>query len=246
MSPVLTVVLLAVGGLLHGPTLHHLGVRAGARRAFDGAIPRCEDCESRRAPLALRCPQGHTVRGREPWIWLASGMAFAASGLVTHGEPWLLPAYLVVAATSIVLLVTDIDHKLIPNRVLYPATAVTAALLVFGAVMEGRADRILPAVLAGAGYFGALFVVYLVARGGFGFGDVKLAFLLGAVTGFQSQRTVLMAVFFTGVIGGVPAIVLLLTRRARGGDEMPYGPPMLAGAWCALVFGEAFGRMIAG
>jgi leader peptidase (prepilin peptidase)/N-methyltransferase len=66
------------------------------------------------------------------------------------------------------------------------------------------------------------------------------------VTAFQSQRTALLAVFFTGVIGGVPAIVLLLSRRARGGDEMPYGPPMLAGAWVALVFGEAFGRMITG
>jgi leader peptidase (prepilin peptidase)/N-methyltransferase len=56
----------------------------------------------------------------------------------------------------------------------------------------------------------------------------------------------LLAVFFTGVIGGVPAIVLIVTRRARGSDEMPYGPPMLAGAWVALVFGEAFGRWLTG
>ncbi|HSJ28687.1 MAG TPA: A24 family peptidase [Acidimicrobiia bacterium] len=246
MSPVVTVALLAAIGVVLGPTLHHLGVRAGARRPFDGAVPRCETCESHRWPLAMRCQDGHPVRGREPWIWLASGVTFAASGVVTQGEWWLLPAYLVVAATSIVLLVTDIDHKLIPNRVLYPATAAAVGLLVAGGLLEGRADRLPPAAMAGAGYFAVLFVVYLVARGGFGFGDVKLAFILGAVTGFQSQRTVLMAVFFTGVIGGVPAIVLLLTRRARSGDEMPYGPPMLAGAWAALVFGEAFGRMIAG
>jgi leader peptidase (prepilin peptidase) / N-methyltransferase len=75
---------------------------------------------------------------------------------------------------------------------------------------------------------------------------VKLAVLLGAATAFQSQRTVLLAVFFTGVIGGIPAILLLVSRRARGQDEMPYGPPMLAGAWVALVFGEAFGRLIVG
>lgn len=240
------VVLLFVFGLLSGPTLHHLGVRAGVRRPFDGWRPRCESCEISRLPLAVRCRSGHPVRRREPSVWVASGLVFAAAGWAVADEWWLLPAYLVVAATSVVLFVTDVDHKLIPNRVLYPAAAATAALLVVGALAEGRTDRLVPAALGAAGYFAALFVVYLVARGGFGFGDVKLAVLLGMVTAFQSQRTVLLAVFFTGVIGGVPAILLLISRRARGSDEMPYGPPMLAGAWTALVFGEAFGRWLVG
>lgn len=237
---------LFVLGLVIGPTLHHLGVRAGLRRPFDLLSPRCEECEVAMLPLAMRCRSGHRVRLREPWTWLATATVFAAAGVVTSGEGWLLPAYLVLAATSIVLLVTDIDHKLIPNRVLYPSTGVFGLLLVAGAFAESRTDRLLPALLGALGYFGALFVVYLVARGGFGFGDVKLAVLLGAATAFQSQRTVLLAVFFTGVIGGIPAIILLVSRRARGQDEMPYGPPMLAGAWGALVFGEAFGRLIVG
>ena len=237
---------LFVLGLILGPTLHHLGIRAGVRRPFDGLSPRCEECELAMRPLAMHCPAGHRVRLRQPWTWLATATVFAAAGVVTSGEGWLLPAYLVLAAATIVLLVTDIDHKLIPNRVLYPSTGVFAVLLVGGAFAESRTDRLLPALLGALGYFGALFVVYLVARGGFGFGDVKLAALLGAATAFQSQRTVLLAVFFTGVIGGIPAILLLISRRARGGDEMPYGPPMLAGAWVALVFGEAFGRLIVG
>jgi leader peptidase (prepilin peptidase) / N-methyltransferase len=241
-----SILLLFVFGLVLGPTLHHLGVRAGVRRPFDGPSPRCETCEHPMRPLAMRCPSGHRVRARQPWTWLATATVFAAAGVVTSGEGWLLPAYLVLATTTIVLLVTDIDHKLIPNRVLYPSTAVFAVLLVAGALAESRTDRLLPALLGALGYFGALFAVYLVARGGFGFGDVKLAVLLGAATAFQSQRTVLLAVFFTGVIGGIPAILLLVSRRARGQDEMPYGPPMLAGAWVALVFGEAFGRLIVG
>lgn len=233
-------------GVVAGPSLHHLGVRAAVRAPFDGGLPRCETCSRRRLPLALQCPDGHRVRAREPWIWLAAGAVSAAAGLVTAGEPGLLPAYLLVAAVTIVLFVTDIDRKLIPNRVLYPVTAATVVLLVVGALVEGRTDRLIPALVGGLGYFGALFVVYLVARGGFGFGDVKLAALLGMVTAFQSQRTVLLAVFFTGVIGGVPAILLLITRRKKGADEMPYGPPMLAGAWVALIFGEAFGRLVVG
>ena len=242
----LLVLLLALTGFAVGPTLHHLGVRAGVRRSFDGPAPRCETCEKARRLLAIRCPDGHSIRRREAWIWLATGAVFAAAGVVTAGDPWLLPAYLALAVVSIILFVTDIDHKLIPNRILYPGTAVAFGLLAGGAWLEGRTDRLVPALWGAAGYFGVLFVVYLVARGGFGFGDVKLAAVLGGTTAFQSQRTILLAVFFTGVIGGVPALVMLITRRAGGSDEMPYGPPMLAGAWTALVFGEAFGRMITG
>ncbi len=244
MTPYL--ILLAFVGVLMGPTLYHLGVRAGVRRPFDGPAPRCETCESVRMPLSLKCPNGHRIRRREPWVWLASGVLWIASGIVTQTAGWLLPAYLLLAAITVVLAVTDIDHKLIPNRILYPGTALTFLLLFAGAVVEGQTDRLLPAAIGGAGYFAALFFVYIVARGGFGFGDVKLALLLGAMAAFQSQRVVLLAVFFTGVIGGIPALVMLVSRKARFTDEIPYGPPMLAGAWLALVFGEAFGQMITG
>lgn len=237
-------ILLAFVGVLAGPTLHHLGVRAGVRRSFDGPAPRCETCEAVRMPLSLECPDGHRIRSREPRVWIASGVLWVASGLVTQG--WLLPAYLLLASITIVLGITDIDHKLIPNRVLYPGTALTFLLLVAGAVVEGNTDRLLPAAMGGAGYFAVLFFVYIVARGGFGFGDVKLAILLGAMAAFQSQRVLLLAVFFTGVVGGIPALVMLVSRKARLTDEIPYGPPMLAGAWLALVFGEAFGQMITG
>jgi len=179
-------------------------------------------------------------------VCVVSGLLGWACATITPGARWLLPAYLLLAATSVVLLVTDLDHKLIPNRVLYPSTAATAGLLTAGALLEGMPDDLGRAAVGGAGYFAVLLLVYVVARGGFGFGDVKLAFLLGAMTAFQSRQTLLLAVFFTGVYGGVPAIVLLVSRRARSGDELPYGPPMLAGAWTALVFGEVFARMLSG
>lgn len=156
------------------------------------------------------------------------------------GWSWTLPAYLVFAAVSVVLMITDLDHKLIPNAVLYRGGAVALALLALGALLDGDAGRLPTSILAGVGYFAVLFVVAVVARGGFGFGDVKLAAMLGPFVAYQGFEAFLLSVFFTGVLGGLPAILLLITRRAGFGDELPYGPAMILGAWMALLGGTAF------
>lgn len=246
VAPVPSLIVLAVIGAVLGPTLNHLAVRAGNRSPFQGAVPRCETCGTTRRLWAMRCPQGHSTRRREPWVWAASAGFFAASWAAADGSWWLVPAYATLAALTVVLGLTDLDHKLIPNRVLYPGTAVAFVLLAVGAAAAGRTGDLPRAAVGAAGYFAVLFAVYLVARGGFGFGDVKLAVLLGGMTAFASQRSILLAVFFTGVFGGIPAIALLVSRRGGLRTELPYGPPMLLGAWTALVVGETFGRIITG
>jgi len=151
----------------------------------------------------------------------------------------LLPAYLVFALATAVLILTDVEVKLIPNRVLYPATGAFALLLAAGALVDGSASGLGRAALGGAGYFAVLLVVALLARGGFGLGDVKLAVLLGMATAFPGWRVLAAAAMFTALLGGVPALVLLVTRRARRDTELPYGPAMILGAWIALVVGQA-------
>ena len=69
---------------------------------------------------------------------------------------------------------------------------------------------------------------------------MKLAFLLGFFTMFDSLRIFLLGVFFTGFIGGLPAIVLLMMRRVGPKYAIPYGPAMVLGAWAAIAFGEPF------
>jgi leader peptidase (prepilin peptidase)/N-methyltransferase len=63
---------------------------------------------------------------------------------------------------------------------------------------------------------------------------VKLAFVLGLFAGFWSWRTLAMALFLTAILGGLPALVMILTRRARKTDELPYGPAMVFGTWMAI------------
>lgn len=165
----------------------------------------------------------------------------SAAGLMgaayVAGPTWLLPAHLLMFGLTTVLVVTDLDEKIIPNRLLYPGTTASAALLSLGAVITGRGEDMGRALVAAIGYFAVLLLVAIVTRGGFGMGDVKLAVLLGLFMGFWGWPVLAAGLFYTGLIGGIPALVLIATRRAGRGDELPYGPAMILGSWAALVFG---------
>jgi leader peptidase (prepilin peptidase)/N-methyltransferase len=185
---------------------------------------RCRDC---RAGISVRYPI----------VEAATGVLFAGTYLVI-GPVWVLPAYLLFIATTVVLVLTDLDHKRIPNRILYPATVVTVVLLTAGAAADGTLAAV-PRALAGGGvYFGLLLLIALAARGGFGMGDVKLSFLLGILLGFQSWAALWSGIFLAFLTGGVVSLLLLITKRKGRKDAIPFGPPLIVGAWIALVWGQ--------
>ena len=157
---------------------------------------------------------------------------------IVIGVTWALPAFWWFAAVGIVLVLTDLDHRRIPNRILLPAIAVGTALLGLAAVVEGDLYAFRRAVAGGAGYFGFLLIIALVSRGGFGFGDVKLAFLLGEFLAFVSWRVLLVGVFAAFVLGGVVAFGLLVGRRVGRKDAIPFGPALIGGAFLAVSAGE--------
>jgi leader peptidase (prepilin peptidase)/N-methyltransferase len=178
-------------------------------------------------------------------VAVAGGLVLAGTTAIV-GLDWTLPAHLLFALVTLVLVVTDLDHKLIPNRILYPGSVAAVALLALGAAAESRLEDLLVGLVTGAAWFLVLLLVAIVARGGFGLGDVKLAFLLGVFTGFAGVRVFLLSVFLTGLYGGIPAIVILVTRRGGTRDDMPYGPAMVLGAWTALAVGDAILRWYTG
>lgn len=185
---------------------------------------RCRDCGTRISP-------------RYPIVEAATGALFAGTYLV-FGLVWVLPAYLVFVATTVVLVLTDLDHKRIPNAILYPATTAAVALLVLGAAGDGTLADVPRAVAGGAVYFGVLLAIALIARGGFGMGDVKLSFLLGTFLGYRSWGTLWSGIFLAFLIGGLVSLLLLITRRKGRKDAIPFGPPLIFGAWVAIVWGE--------
>lgn len=185
---------------------------------------RCRDCAR---PISPRYPSVEAA---------TAGLFFAVPYGV--GADWAIPAYLAFVAVTVVLTLTDLDHKLIPNRILFPGTAIAVVLLFGGALLEGRLGDFARAIGGGAAYFGALFVLALIARGGFGFGDVKLAFLLGVFAGYLGWGHVAVAGIGAFFIGGVLSLVLLLTGIRSRKDHIPFGPSMVLAAYVSVWFGS--------
>jgi leader peptidase (prepilin peptidase)/N-methyltransferase len=185
---------------------------------------RCRDCSEPISP-------------RYPIVEAVTSVLFALVPAVI-GVLWVVPAYWAFVGVAIVLTLTDLDLKKIPNKILYPGTVLAGSLLIVGSLLDGEPGRLLPAAGSAIGYFGALFVLALLARGGFGFGDVKLAFLLGLFVGYISWQYVMVAAFAAFGAAGLYAIVVLALRRRGRKSEIPFGPYLIVGSYLAIAFGD--------
>ncbi len=184
---------------------------------------RCRDC-------------GEPISVRYPIVEAVTGVLFGLTALVIGAE-WVLPAYLWFVGVTVTLTLTDLDHKRIPNAILYPGTAVGALLLVPGALIDGNAPQLISAFGGAIAYFTVLLLIALVARGGFGFGDVKLAFLLGLFLGYLGWGRVFVGFFLAFLLGGLVSAVLLVAKIKGRKDAIPFGPYLIAGAYLGIVVG---------
>ena len=235
-------------GLAFGSFMNVVAYRVPLGRSVVNPPSACPACDSPIRPrdnlpvvswflLRGKCRDcGEPISARYPVVEAFTGLLFVVTVLII-GVAWVLPAYLWFAAVTIVLILTDLDHKRIPNRILYPGTVVGLVLLAGGALLDGGADDLGRGAMGGVFYFSGLFVLALIARGGFGFGDVKLAFMLGLFLAFRGWEHLLVGIFLAFFIGGLIAIALLLTRKKGRKDAVPFGPSLVLGAWIAIAYG---------
>jgi leader peptidase (prepilin peptidase)/N-methyltransferase len=174
---------------------------------------RCRDC---RASIPARYP---LVEGATAALVVGSLLRF---GLTAHG---LLAA--VFCALLVVLAAIDVEHRIVPNRIVLPAAA---AVLAAHTLIDPSVEWALGA--AGASAF--LLVAALAYPRGMGMGDVKLALLLGAMLG----RNVAVALMVGMVAALLPAVVV----AARGGSvrklAVPFVPFLALGSVLALFLGD--------
>jgi leader peptidase (prepilin peptidase)/N-methyltransferase len=229
-------------------------------------VPRGESVVS----PASRCPScGHPVAARDnvpvlSWLLLrgrcrhcrcAVGARYPLVELVTAavfvvlalrlGATAQLPAFLYLGAAGVALALIDLDVKRLPNAIVLPSYPVALGLLLVPATL-GAWSAYGRALLAMAGLFAAYFALALVQPGGMGFGDVKLAGLLGLHLGWLGWAELLVGALAGFVLGGAVGVALLLTRRATRRSAIPFGPFMLAGALVGVLAGDGLARLYLG
>ena len=154
------------------------------------------------------------------------------------GSLWPLPAFAFFGAVSVALVAIDLEHLRLPFWLVVPSWWVGGALLGGAALLLGRPDAAVRTVLGGLAYWGLYRLLYAASRGRLGYGDVRLAGLLGGYLGWVSWGTLVLGAYLATFVGGVAFVALLLARRAGFKTELPYGPPMVIGAWLGLFWGQ--------
>ena len=139
----------------------------------------------------------------------------------------------------IVIMFIDLEHRLILNRVTYPAAAAALIISIFYPQPDGLIGGV-PGVTNHiiGGAFGFIFflAVATIRPGGMGWGDVKLAGLIGLVAGMP---LVVVSLFLGIVTGGVVAVALLLIKIRKRKESVPYAPFLGSGLIIALIWGQS-------
>lgn len=167
-------------------------------------------------------------------LGLLAGL-LAGGGSAMADSAWQFPLVAVVASFGVLLGVIDLRTKLLPNTVVLWFLAATGAALLLTAV--GTRDW--AALLGAAAGSATLFVIYLVlaliAPGGLGMGDVKLAAVLGLIGGWAGAVAWIGILLGGFLLGGLAGLGVLLLRRGSRGSTFPFGPGMLLATFASLV-----------
>lgn len=188
-----------------------------------GLLPAASTSEERALALPTR---------RYVLVWLVAfvlgGFAYARLGLT--------PQALLVAVEAwffLTVAVIDLEHRLVLNRMLLPASPIilTANLL----LREVTINSLLLGAAAGFSFF---LLLALLAPGGMGMGDVKLAGLIGLTIGLSN---VVVALFIAIFVGGIAGAAILVQNRIQHrplrGQTMAYAPYLVMGVWVVLFDG---------
>lgn len=213
----------------------------------------CDTCQHRLSPkdlipvfsylwLRRRCRHCQApIPWRPFWVEVGSGCLFA----FIYWHYGLSLEFAVTAfygSLFLVIGVIDLEHQLILNKIVYPAIVVALIIDVF-LPPPGIFDFSLPwpwlgivnGVIGGAAGFVFLFIPALIYKQGMGWGDVKMAGLIGLVTG---SRLVLVALLMAVILGGLVGVTLLLLKIKKRKEAIPFGPFLSLATIATLLWGS--------
>lgn len=171
--------------------------------------------------------RGRMARLRRKVLTAGIGLGLGILAAIAAGWTPALPAFVLLALVAAPLIVIDVEHHRLPDRLVAPLAIVAAALL----AVTAQWWHLVVALSSGAVVFAALFALSLIGQ--FGFGDVKLGGVLGMYLGWLGSQYVLTGLVAGFVLGGLASIALLLARAATRKSAIAFGPWLILGAMLA-------------
>jgi len=246
-TPALAAVV-GVFGLVIGSFLNVVIWRVPRHESIVSPPSHCPGCDAEISPrdnipvvswliLRGRCRHcGKPISPRYPAVEALTGLLFAAAALKL-GAHAALADYCAFFAVLVALAGIDLDHRLVPRRIVYPAAAVSLVLLAIATVVDGGTRNYVDALIGGAAAFAALFVVHFVSPRGMGFGDVRLAGYIGLNVGWLGLARVAVGLFSGFLFGAVVGVAIMAAGRGGRKTAVPFAPFLAAGAVVAVLFG---------
>lgn len=176
------------------------------------------------------------------WVELATAVIFAL--LCWHyGLSVELGVMIFYACLFIIIFVIDLEQGLILNKVVYPSMVVALLLSLLPQswltqtiwLTQVIKPGIASAALGGGIGFALFLLIAIVSRGGMGWGDVKLAALIGLATGFP---LVLLAIIMGAILGAIAAVALMIVKKRKFKQTIPFGPFLALAAMVTLLWGS--------
>lgn len=245
---IVLIILFAILGLEVGSFLNVCIDRLPQNKSIVFPPSHCEACQHKLAAKDLipvfsyirlrgRCRYCQaSIPRRILWVELATAVIFAL--LCWHyGLSAELGVMIFYACLFIIIFVIDLEHSLILNKVVYPGiiAAFLLSLYPWPWFSESIVMRVAYAALGGAIGFVIFLLIALVSRGGMGWGDVKLAALIGLATGFP---LVFVAIIMAAILGGIVAVALLVAKKRNRREMIPFGPFLALAAMVTLLWGS--------
>jgi leader peptidase (prepilin peptidase) / N-methyltransferase len=231
-----------LGGAVTGSFLSVVAHRVPRGESVVGPRSRCAGCGAQIAAydnipvvswllLRGRCRScGERISVRYPLIEIGTGLAFAATALVLRGEPAQLALGLVFVATLAAITLTDLELRVIPNKVLI-VSALAGLALAAALDPSSLPERTIAAAAAGGG----LFLVALAYPRGMGLGDVKLAAVMGLYLG-RAVAPALLIAFAAGAFAGL--VLIARDGAAARKRAIPFGPFLALGGLIGVLAGD--------
>lgn len=245
----LAVGLCAVLGLVVGSFLNVVIARVPVGESVVRPPSACPQCHHQIRPrdnipvlswllLRGRCRDcGDRISVRYPLVELGTACLFAITGW-RFGFNAALPVYLFLAALSIALSAIDLDTKRLPDRIVLPAYPIAVGLGLLTVIDHG-AWPLIRACIGGAILAAIYLLLWILTSGkGIGYGDVKLAGLVGAFAAYLGWGQLVVGAFGAFLIGAMIGVVLIVFGKAGRSTAVPFGPFMFAGVWVAVLAGS--------